>query len=175
MIKTCQSYRKMRKEVVTFARFHKGHTYRTNSNLLKGEDPPFCVGSHAPFTVKHIFMKGSSKHYHNIVDHNLKELFLNRSIEIIFLDSQKKQGCSKIYKTPNTWNHFNCARKICALLILKTMLPIKHSFSNHIYIYIYTHWSVQTCFHVCDSHLRGCCDHLSFSSLFFSLYTRYLS
>lgn len=81
MIKTYQSYRKVRKEEVTLARLQIGHTYITHSYLLEGEAPPFGVGCHAPFTLEHILMKCidfneiCSKHYQ--VD-NLKDFFFEQ-------------------------------------------------------------------------------------------------
>ena len=44
--------RNIRKEVV-LARLRLGHTRVTHSYLLLGEEQPQCVGSDAPFTVRH--------------------------------------------------------------------------------------------------------------------------
>ena len=45
-----------RKEESVLCRLHTGHTHLTHSYLLKGEDPPWCVGCHAPLTVRHILI-----------------------------------------------------------------------------------------------------------------------
>ena len=43
----------MREEIV-LARIRVGHTYFTNSYLLKDEDPPFCIACNKVFTVHHV-------------------------------------------------------------------------------------------------------------------------
>ena len=46
----------IRKKVV-LARLHLGHTRVIHSYLLLGEEQPQCVGSNAPFTVRHFLLE----------------------------------------------------------------------------------------------------------------------
>ena len=45
-----------RKEETVMARLHIGHSFITHSFLLKGEEPPMCIGCDELLTVKHIFL-----------------------------------------------------------------------------------------------------------------------
>lgn len=55
---------------------HRPHIY--NTHLLKGEDPPFCVGCDEPLTVEHILLKCIDFYeiclkYYQVI--NLEDLF----------------------------------------------------------------------------------------------------
>ena len=45
-----------RKEKTVLARLYIGHSFVTHSFLLKGEEPPMCIGCDELLTVKHIFL-----------------------------------------------------------------------------------------------------------------------
>ena len=45
-----------RRDEVVLTRLKIGHTHPTHSFLLKGEDPPFCIGCHEFYTVKHLLL-----------------------------------------------------------------------------------------------------------------------
>ena len=49
--------RNIRKEEVVLAQLRLGHTRVTHSYLLLGEEQPYCVGCHAPFTVRHFLFE----------------------------------------------------------------------------------------------------------------------
>ena len=46
--------RKNRKEETVMARLHIGHSFLTHSFLLKGEEPPMCIGCDKRLTIEHI-------------------------------------------------------------------------------------------------------------------------
>ena len=62
--------RNVRQEEAVLARLRIGHTRITHSYLLKREEPPYCFGCDAPFTVRHILLECSdfshirNKHFH---------------------------------------------------------------------------------------------------------------
>ena len=51
--------RNVRREEVVLARLRIGHKWITHSYLLKREEPPYCFGCDAPFTVRHILLECS--------------------------------------------------------------------------------------------------------------------
>ena len=54
-LKECISCpRKNRKEETVMARLHIGHSFLTQSFLLKGEEPPMCIGCDKRLTIEHI-------------------------------------------------------------------------------------------------------------------------
>ena len=48
--------RRNRKEETVMARLHIGHTFITHSFVLKGEEPPMCIGCDKPLTIEHILL-----------------------------------------------------------------------------------------------------------------------
>ena len=44
-----------RKEETVMARLHIGHSFITHSFLLKGEEPPVCIGCDKSLTIEHYF------------------------------------------------------------------------------------------------------------------------
>ena len=81
------AFRTDRKEEVVLYRLSIGHSFITNSCLLKGEEQPTCVPCDTPFTIKHIllhcidFQNSRDKYYKA---KNLKELFETVEIHNIF-------------------------------------------------------------------------------------------
>ena len=58
--------RNVRQEEVVLARLRIGHTRITHSYLLKREEPPYCFGCDAPFTVRHFLLEcGDFTHIRN--------------------------------------------------------------------------------------------------------------
>ena len=47
---------KNRKEETVMARLHIGHSFFTHSFLLKGEEPPMCIGCDKRLTLEHILL-----------------------------------------------------------------------------------------------------------------------
>ena len=45
-----------RKEEAVIARLHIGHSFITHSFLLKGEEPPVCIGCDEVLTIEHILL-----------------------------------------------------------------------------------------------------------------------
>ena len=45
-----------RKEETVMTRLHIGHSFITHSFLLKGEEPPVCIGCDKRLTVEHILL-----------------------------------------------------------------------------------------------------------------------
>ena len=45
-----------RKEETVMARLHIGHSFLTQSFLLKGEEPPLCIGCDKRLTIVHILL-----------------------------------------------------------------------------------------------------------------------
>ena len=45
-----------RNEETVMARLHIGHSFITHSFLLKGEEPPVCIGCDKRFTIEHILL-----------------------------------------------------------------------------------------------------------------------
>ena len=45
-----------RKEENVMARLHIGHSFLTHSFLLKGEEPPICMGCDKSLTLEHILL-----------------------------------------------------------------------------------------------------------------------
>ena len=57
LLKECISCpRKNRKEETVMARLHIGHSFLTHSFLLKGEEPPMCIGCNKRLTIEHILL-----------------------------------------------------------------------------------------------------------------------
>ena len=57
VLKDCISCpRKNRKEETVMARLHIGHSFLTHSFLLKGEEPPMCIGCDKRLTIEHILL-----------------------------------------------------------------------------------------------------------------------
>ena len=57
VLKECISCpRKKRKEEIVMARLHIGHSFVTHSFLLKGEEPPLCIGCDKRLTIEHILL-----------------------------------------------------------------------------------------------------------------------
>jgi len=48
-----------RKEETVMARLHIGHSFTTHSFLLKGEEPPVCIGCDEALTIVHILLSCS--------------------------------------------------------------------------------------------------------------------
>ena len=44
------------KEETVMARLHIGHSFITHSFLLKGEEPPMCIGCDKRLTIEHILL-----------------------------------------------------------------------------------------------------------------------
>ena len=51
-----EGYRKSRGEEIILSYLRIGHTDITHSYLLKQEQPPWCVGCHTPYSVKHLLI-----------------------------------------------------------------------------------------------------------------------
>ena len=49
-----------RKEETVMARLHSGHSFITHSFLLKGEEPPVCIGCDQHLTIEHILLTCSN-------------------------------------------------------------------------------------------------------------------
>ena len=45
-----------RKEETVMAQLHSGHSFITHSFLLKGEEPPMCIGCDKHLTIEHILL-----------------------------------------------------------------------------------------------------------------------
>ena len=57
VLKQCVVFpRTNRKEEAVIARLHIGHSFITHSFLLKGEEPPICIGCDELLTIKHILL-----------------------------------------------------------------------------------------------------------------------
>ena len=50
------------------ARAHIGHSYRTHSNLLKGDPMPECIPHYCALTVKHILIECQCRSLFNLYD-----------------------------------------------------------------------------------------------------------
>ena len=76
-----------RKEDTVMARLHIGHSFLTHSFLLKGEEPPVCIGCDKRLTIEHILLTCSDcieireSHF---TAKSLRILFKNISPEKIF-------------------------------------------------------------------------------------------
>ena len=69
---------KICREEIFLSHLHIGHTDITHSYLLKQEQPPWCVGCHTSYSVKHLLIDcidlTPKRQYFYIVN-NTKELF----------------------------------------------------------------------------------------------------
>ena len=88
MLKECISCpRTNRKEETVMARLHIGHSFLTHSFLLKGEEPPMCIGCDKRLTIEHIllacsdFIEIRESHF---TAKSLRMLFTDISPEKIF-------------------------------------------------------------------------------------------
>ena len=76
-----------RKEETVIAQLHIGHSFITHSFLLKGEEPPMCIGCDKRLTIEHIlltcsdFIKIRESHF---TAKSLRMLFQDISPEKIF-------------------------------------------------------------------------------------------
>ena len=76
-----------RKEETVIARPHIGRSFITHSFLLKGEEPPMCIGCHKRLTLEHIlltcsdFIEIRESHF---TAKSLRMLFKDISPETIF-------------------------------------------------------------------------------------------
>ena len=80
--------RNVRKEEVVLTRLRIGHTRITHSNLLNREEPPYCFGRVALFTVRHFLLEcGDFSHIRNKYFHvdTIKQLLYDVSIDNAFL------------------------------------------------------------------------------------------
>ena len=81
------SSRLVRREEVILSRLRIGHTYFTNSYLLKGEAQPECVGCQCPMTIKHVLLDcvefdWSRQHHFNVA--SLRVLFQEKYLNSLF-------------------------------------------------------------------------------------------
>ena len=88
MLKECfVCPRTNRKEETVMARLHIGHSFITHSFLLKGEEPPMCIGCENRLTIEHIlltcsdFIEIRASHF---TAKSLRMLFQDISPEKIF-------------------------------------------------------------------------------------------
>ena len=88
MLKECiVCPRTNRKEETVMARLHIGHSFITRSFLLKGEEPPVCIGCDQHLTIEHIlltcsdFIEMRKSHF---AAQSLRMLFQDISPEKIF-------------------------------------------------------------------------------------------
>ena len=79
-----------RRDEVVYTRLRLGHSYITHSFLLRGEEPPLCVGCNSRMSIKHILMDcvdftHTRLQYYNVL--NLKALFdtVSPSLVISFI------------------------------------------------------------------------------------------
>ena len=81
--------RNIRQEEVVLARLRIGHTKITHAYLLKREEPPYCFGCDALFTVRHFLLEcGDFSHIRNKYFHvdTIKQLFNDVPIDnVLFL------------------------------------------------------------------------------------------
>ena len=80
--------RNVGQEEVVLARLRIGHTRITHSYLLKREEPPYCFGCDALFTVHHFLPEcGDFSHIRNKYFHvdTIKLLFNDVPIDNVFL------------------------------------------------------------------------------------------
>ena len=87
-LKECISCpRTNRKEETVMALLHTGHSFLTHSFLLKGEEPPVCIGCDKHLTIEHIlltcldFIEIRESHF---TAQSLRMLFQDISSEKIF-------------------------------------------------------------------------------------------
>ena len=81
-----EGYKKSRREETVLSRLRIGHTNITHSYLLKREQPPWCEGCHAPFSVEHILIECIDlvpKRQQYYTANNLKDLFEHVKVDII--------------------------------------------------------------------------------------------
>ena len=77
-----------RKEETVMARLHIGHSFLTHSFLLRGEEPPMCIGCDKRLTIEHIlltcsdFIEIRESHF---TAKSLRMLFKDISPEKIFI------------------------------------------------------------------------------------------
>ena len=88
MLKECiVCPRPNRKEETVMARLHIDHSFITHSFLLKGEEPPICIGCNKRLTIEHIlptcsdFIEIRDNHF---TVKSLRMLFQDISPEKIF-------------------------------------------------------------------------------------------
>jgi hypothetical protein len=55
-IGSARAYRQPRRDEVIIRRLRIGHIHLTHSHVLKGENPPMCIGCQAPLSVQHILL-----------------------------------------------------------------------------------------------------------------------
>ena len=68
------------------ARLHIGHSFITHSFLLKGEEPPMCIGCDKRLTIEHILLTCSDiieKRESHFIAKSLRRLFQDISPEKI--------------------------------------------------------------------------------------------
>ena len=90
-----------RKEETVIARLHIGHSFLTHSFLLKGEEPPMCIGCDELLTTEHILLSTSSDFTEIRESHftaqSLRVLFPEISPEKIFNFLKEINIFRKIY------------------------------------------------------------------------------
>ena len=76
-----------KKEETVMARLHIGHSFITHSFLLKGEEPPVCIGCDKRLTIEHILLTCSDfieKRESHFTAKSLRMLFQDISPDKIF-------------------------------------------------------------------------------------------
>ena len=87
MVKECIVCPQTNRKETVMARLHIGHSFITHSFLLKGEEPPVCIGCDQHLTIEYIlltcsdFIEMRESHF---TAQSLRVLFQDISLEKIF-------------------------------------------------------------------------------------------
>ena len=101
------------------ARLHIGHDFITHSFLLKGEEPPMCIGYDKRLTIEHVLLTCS-----DFIE--LREShFTAKSLRMLFQDISPEK-IFNIMKEINVFGKFN----LRSFLVMFVFSPFKHGFKN---------------------------------------------
>ena len=122
VLKECISCpRKNRKEETVMARLHIGHSFLTHSFLLKGEEPPVCIGCDKRLTIEHILL--TCLDFIEIGESH----FTAKSLRMLFKDISPEKIFNSL-KELIFLENFNLNLRL--FLVMFVFSPFKHGFKT---------------------------------------------
>ena len=102
------------------ARLHIGQSFITHSFLLKGEEPPMCIGCDKRLTIEHILLTCSD--FTEIRESH----FTAKSLLMLFQGISPEKICNFLKEI----NTFGEKKKLRSFLVMFVFSPFKHGFKT---------------------------------------------
>ena len=101
-------------------RLHIGHSFITHSFLLKGEEPPVCIGCDKRLTIDHILSVCSD--FTEIRESH----FTAKSLRMLFQDISPENICNLLKEI----DKFGRKKKLRSFLLMFVFSPFEHGFKT---------------------------------------------